>query len=255
MDVLNEATHSGIASGIVPSSMRIARQLLNRLENVDSGEVLLPELCQVVPEQRLQQIQATAAIVGDKLLDSFNTVDGLDAINADPVELLLNNTWRSTLCVVGQQGIPQVQDAGNVLRAYTCLKLSFRLPPDIKWQKARAAISAVLLASPPYQARVSVEFDQGGDGWNAPPLADWLKNACSDASQSYFGNDAAYFGLGASIPFMAMLGEMYPEAQFLITGVLGPKSNAHGPNEFIHLPYAKQLTSCIALVLSQTPNS
>lgn len=253
VEVLNEATHSGIASGIVPSSMRIARQLLNRLEDVETGRILLPELQQEVPKPRLEQIKATAVIVADELLESFNTVPGLHAVNPDPVELLLNNTWRSTLSVVGQQGMPLVKDAGNVLRAYTRFKLSFRLPPNVRWQDAKTAIEAVLLDRPPYNARVSVEFDQGGDGWDAPPLAQWLEHACTQASQQYFGHDAVYFGLGASIPFMAMLGEMYPDAQFLITGVLGPKSNAHGPNEFIHLPYAKRLTSCIALVLSQTP--
>jgi len=253
VEVLNEATHSGIASGIVPSSMRIARQLLNRLEDVDSGRMLLPELQQDVPLPRLQQIKATAAIIGQDLLESFNTVEGLQAVDSDPVELLLNNTWRSTLSVVGQQGLPLVKDAGNVLRAYTRLKLSFRLPPKVTWQDAKIAIEAVLLQQPPYNARVSVEFDQGGDGWDAPPLADWLEQACNEASQLNFGHDAVYFGLGASIPFMAMLGDRYPKAQFLITGVLGPKSNAHGPNEFIHLPYAKRLTSCIAMVLSKTP--
>ncbi|MFV2057559.1 MAG: M20/M25/M40 family metallo-hydrolase [Thiohalomonadales bacterium] len=254
VEVLNEATHSGIASGIVPSSMRIARQLLERLESSSTGEVLLPELQPDVPMQRLQQIEAIAEIIGDDLLLSFNSVPNLCAVSDDPVELLLNNTWRPTLCVVGQQGMPAIKDAGNVMRAYTSLKLSFRLPPNIKWRQARQAIEAAILADPPYQSRVSIDFDQGGDGWDAPPLADWLQRACSEASQQYYGNDAAYFGLGASIPFMAMLGDMYPKAQFLITGVLGPQSNAHGPNEFIHLAYAKRLTCCISLILSQTTN-
>ena len=57
-------------------------------------------------------------------------------------------------------------------------------------------------------------------------------------------------GEGGTIPFMAMLGEQFPNAQFLITGVLGPKSNAHGPNEFLHIEYAKRLTVCVAEVLA-----
>ena len=70
------------------------------------------------------------------------------------------------------------------------------------------------------------------------------------ASREFFGKPAMFMGMGGTIPFMAMLGEFFPEAQFVITGVLGPKSNAHGPNEFLHIPYAKKLTACVAQVLA-----
>jgi acetylornithine deacetylase/succinyl-diaminopimelate desuccinylase-like protein len=251
VQVLKEATHSGIASGVVPSSMRIMRQLLDRLENAHTGEILLPQLHTDIPPQRMEQVSATAGVLGDTLREAFSLIDGTQTVSNDPVQLLLNNTWKPTLCVVGQDGMPSVQKAGNVLRAYTALKLAFRLPPNLDYPIAQQAIHSTLTANPPYNARVSVEFDQGGNGWDAPALAPWLQQANSEASQAFYGKDAQYFGLGASIPFMAMLGEQYPDAQFLITGVLGPKSNAHGPNEFLHIPYAKKLTNCVAYILAR----
>ena len=251
VEVLKEATHSGIASGIVPSSMRIMRQLLDRLENPLSGEVLLPELHTRIPAQRAEQVKGTAAVLKDSIRDTFNLVDGVQTVSNDPEQLLLNNTWRPTLSVVGQEGMPAIKKAGNVLRAYTALKLSFRLPPNLDCAVAQQAIHVALTRNPPYNAKVSVEFDHGGNGWDAPALASWLQQASDEASQMYYGKGAQYFGLGASIPFMSMLGEQYPQAQFLITGVLGPKSNAHGPNEFLHIPYAKKLTASVAYILAR----
>ncbi|MDH5326657.1 MAG: M20/M25/M40 family metallo-hydrolase [Gammaproteobacteria bacterium] len=251
VEVLKEATHSGIASGIVPCSMRIMRELLERLEDTRTGEVLLTELHGPIPEARLHQAQQTAALIGNDALGGFSSIDGLEPVSDDPVQRLLNNTWKPTVCVVGQDGIPAVKDAGNVLRAYTRFKLSFRLPPNVTVETAKTAIEQQLSRDSPYSARVSVEFDQGGKGWDAPELAPWLQQANSEASTLFYGQDAAYTGLGASIPFMSMLGESYPEAQFLITGVLGPKSNAHGPNEFLHIPYAKKLTACVVHILDQ----
>ena len=251
VEVLKEATHSGIASGIVPSSMRIMRQLLDRLENPTTGDILLPQLHTEIPPQRIEQIKATAAVLGDSIGDSFSLIDGMETVSRDPAQMLLNNTWKPTLAVVGQDGLPPVKKAGNVLRAYTTLKLAFRIPPNLDCAVAQQAIQKTLTADPPYNAKVTVEFDQGGNGWDAPALAPWLQQANSEASQRYYGNEAQYFGLGASIPFMAMLGEQYPAAQFLITGVLGPKSNAHGPNEFLHIPYAKKLTASVAYILAR----
>ncbi len=248
--VLEETAHSGIASGIVPSSMRIMRRLLDRLEDSATGEIRLPELAAEIPPQRRRQAAAMAGIVGvDGIRGSFNVVSGLCPVSGDGAELLLNNTWRPTLCVVGQDGMPPIHSAGNVLRSHTAFKLSFRLPPTVDGHAAVAAIRAVLTADPPYGAEVAVEFDSPGTGWNAPSLAPWLERATTEASEAFYGKDAAYLGLGGSIPFMGMLGKQFPEAQFLITGVLGPLSNAHGPNEFLHIPYAKKLTACVAYIL------
>ncbi|MEN8260830.1 MAG: M20/M25/M40 family metallo-hydrolase [Pseudomonadota bacterium] len=248
--VLKEGAHSGIASGIVPTSERIIRHLLDRLENVDTGEIRLGGLHAEIPRQRRDQAEATAQILGDTILQSFSISPGLSAVCEDPAELLLNNSWRPTLCVIGQDGMPPVQSAGNVLRAYTRLKLSIRLPPTVDYRKVQEEVHQALTENPPYNAAVDVAFDQGGSGWNAPALAPWLEQASNEASRLFYGKQGAYIGLGGSIPFMAMLGERYPAAQFLITGVLGPKSNAHGPNEFLHIPYAKKLTTCIAHIVA-----
>jgi acetylornithine deacetylase/succinyl-diaminopimelate desuccinylase-like protein len=249
--VLEETTHSGIASGIVPSSMRVMRQLLDRIEDSATGELRLPELHAEIPAQRQQQAQAAAQILDGGILQSFSAVPGLRAVSDNAAELLLNNTWRPTLCVVGQEGMPPIKSAGNILRSHTAFKLSIRLPPTVDGHTAEEAIRKALTADPPCGAQVAVEFDQAGTGWDAPALAPWLEQTTREASETFYGRDAVYLGLGGSIPFMGMLGEKFPEAQFLITGVLGPKSNAHGPNEFLHIPYAKKLTACVAYILGK----
>ena len=249
VQVLEETAHSGIASGIVPSSMRIMRQLMDRIEDPVTGDCRIPELIADISVPRQQQARAAAGILRDSLLKSFSTVPGLRAICDDPAQQILNSTWRPTLCVIGQDGLPPMAEAGNILRSHTAFKFSLRLPPTVDAEMAERAIRDTLTADPPYGARIRVTFDQAGSGWNAPELAPWLERATRDASQTFFGQDAVYMGLGGSIPFMGMLGRQYPDAQFLITGVLGPLSNAHGPNEFLHIPYAKKLTACLAFII------
>jgi acetylornithine deacetylase/succinyl-diaminopimelate desuccinylase-like protein len=168
----------------------------------------------------------------------------------DRAEAVLNRTWRPVLSVTGADGLPAIASAGNVLRPRTALKLSLRLPPTIDGEGATADLKRLLEADPPHGAVVSFTPDQGATGWNAPPTVPWLAQVLEDASRAFYGHPPAAMGEGGTIPFMAMLGRKFPEAQFLITGVLGPKSNAHGPNEFLHIPYAKKLTACVAQVLA-----
>jgi acetylornithine deacetylase/succinyl-diaminopimelate desuccinylase-like protein len=169
---------------------------------------------------------------------------------ADRAEALLNRTWRPALSVVGADGLPAIANAGNVLRPRTELKLSLRLPPPVDGEAATAAMKTLLEDAPPHGANVAFTPDQGATGWNAPPTARWLEAALEDASQAFYGRPAAAMGEGGTIPFMGMLGRQFPDAQFLITGVLGPKSNAHGPNEFLHVPCARKLTACVAAVVA-----
>ena len=263
VEVLSEGVHSGAASGIVPSSFRIARQLLNRLDDARTGEVLLPELRAQIPGERLAQAQAAGAILGDQVWKQFPWVGcshepGAHAgaahampTTTDPVEGILNRTWRPALSVTGAAGLPSVDAAGNVLRPKTSLKLSMRIPPTVDGQRATQAMKRVLEADPPYGARVRFEADWGATGWNAPETAPWLQRALDQASRSAFGREAGWIGEGGTIPFMNMLGERFPQAQFLITGVLGPQSNAHGPNEFLHIDYAKRLTAAVAAVVAE----
>lgn len=251
VDVLREGVHSGDASGVAPSSMRVIRQLLDRVEDAATGEIKLASFRADIPEQRRAQAADCAAILGEETWKQYPFLDDVQPMNEDLSELVLNRTWRPTLSYIGAGGLPSLQDAGNVLRPGSALQLSFRLPPTADHVAAAAELKRTFETDPPYGAKVSFEPDKSAKGWNAPPLADWLGDAVARASEQHFGKPAAYMGEGGSIPFMGMLGEKFPDAQFLITGVLGPASNAHGPNEFIHLPTGRRLTACVAEVLNE----
>jgi acetylornithine deacetylase/succinyl-diaminopimelate desuccinylase-like protein len=249
VEVLREGVHSGDASGIVPSSFRILRQLLSRLEDERTGEIRLKELHAPVPEQRIEQARQVAATLGSAVYDKFPLVEGMRPLTEDLANLVLNRTWRPALSITGAAGLPALEDAGNVQRPRTSVKLSLRLPPTVDAAHAANHLRRVLTTDPPYGSRVTVGNLDSATGWNAPPVADWLADSLQAASKSTFGKDAVFMGEGGSIPFMGMLGAKFPQAQFLITGVLGPHSNAHGPNEFLHIPTGKNLTACVAQVL------
>ena len=250
VQVLSEGVHSGDASGIVPSSFRILRSLISRIEDEASGEIRLPELHAQVPPGRIEEAKAAAAALGSAVWDKFPFVAGMRPFADDPTELILNRTWRPTLSITGLEGAPQIRDAGNVLRPATAAKLSIRLPPTLGADAAAATVKSALEADPPYGAHVSFELEPSADGWSAPALAPWLRASIDRASQAAFGKPAALMGEGGSIPFMGMLGEKFPAAQFMITGVLGPHSNAHGPNEFLHIGMGKGVTLAVAQVLA-----
>jgi acetylornithine deacetylase/succinyl-diaminopimelate desuccinylase-like protein len=249
VEVLTEGIHSG-ASGIVPSSFRILRQLLSRLEDERTGEIRLRDLHADIPRERVEQARAVGEVTAKSLADIFPLVPGMRLAHDDPTERVLSGTWRPALSITGAAGLPLPADGGNVLRPKTAAKLSLRLPPTVKSAQATRRLKDVLEADPPYGARVTFEAEAPGDGWDAPPTAPWLLEGLRRASQTYFGQPAMFQGTGGSIPFMAMLGARYPNAQFMITGVLGPGSNAHGPNEFLHVPTGVKVTACVASVLS-----
>ena len=259
VEVLSEGVHSGKASGIVPSSFRIARQLLNRIDDPATGRVLDEVFHAVIPAERIGQAQAAGEILGDQVWKEFPWVGcnhGPDGhahampTTTDPVEGILARTWKPALSVTGAAGFPSIDSAGNVLRPKTSFKLSMRLPPTVDGERAAAALRRIVTENAPYNAKVSFEGEAAATGWNAPETAPWLKRAADNASRSVWGRDAAWMGEGGTIPFMNMLGEKFPRAQFLITGVLGPHSNAHGPNEFLHIPYVKQLTAAVASIVA-----
>lgn len=250
VNILEEGVHSGYASGVVPSSFRIARQLLSRIDDEHSGRVVLDSLHAEIPEQRQQQLAAVADVLGDEIHAVYPWVDGAQPMGESAYEQLLSRNWRPSMAIIGAGGLPSIEEAGNVLRPGTELKISVRLPPTLDGEQATRDLKTALEADPPYNAQVVFEPDQSASGWNAPAVPEWLDSACQNSSQTVFGKPAMYMGEGGSIPLMALLGESFPEAQFLITGVLGPKSNAHGPNEFLHLPFVKKLTVCVASVLA-----
>jgi acetylornithine deacetylase/succinyl-diaminopimelate desuccinylase-like protein len=249
VEVLTEGVHSGDASGVVPSSFRIARKLLDRLEDAGTGWILPSAFHVPIPSERVEQAAQAASILGSVITRRFPFAAGTRPM-VDGAEAILNRTWRPALSIIGADGIPSIANAGNVLRPFTSLELSLRLPPLIDGEAATLAMKSLLEADPPHGADVTFEPVQGATGWNAPPTKPWLARALDDASRAIYGKPSAAIGEGGTIPFMAMLGSRFPDAQFLITGVLGPKSNAHGPNEFLHIDYAKKLTACVAEVIA-----
>ncbi len=248
--VLSEAVHSGDAGGTVPDSFRVLRVLLDRLEDSRSGRILPADFHSPIPPARLVQAEQVAAVLGDTSGDRFPLRAGLRLQGDSPLERVLNRSWRPCLGVIGADGLPPTAEAGNVQRTHTALRLSLRLPPDCDADRASAALKALLEADPPSGATVRFEPDWAASGWQAPDLAPWLERSLRDASQAVFGLPALHAGEGFSIPFMGMLGARFPSAQFVITGVLGPGSNAHGPNEFLHLDMARNLSLCVARVIA-----
>ena len=253
VEVLNEGVHSGSASGVVPSSFRLIRQLISRLENEISGEIKLSELNCKVPEHRMLEAEKMVEALNGNM-ESFPWHNETSPMVTNSVKSLIGRTWKPTLSIVGAGGIPSIKDGGNVLRPFTELKLSFRLPPTVDSALAMNAVTKVLSADPPNNATISIDWDEPANGWSAPKLSSWLENAIEEASQAFYNKPAMAMGEGGTIPFMAMLGDQFPSAQFVITGVLGPNSNAHGPNEFIHIPFAKKLSACVAFILNRFPS-
>ena len=250
VEVLTEGVHSGDASGVVPSSFRIARLLLERIDDAETGIVKHSAFHAQVPPERGEQAKRAADVLGEQIWRKFPFAGGTRPVSIDLADLVLNRTWRPMLAVTGADGLPPPASAGNVLRSKTSLVLSLRLPPTVKADSAARQLQAILETDPPYGAQVKFEYGQAATGWHAPQTAPWLEAALETSSVSHFGKGVMWMGEGGTIPFMAMLGEKFPKAQFLITGVLGPQSNAHGPNEFLHVGYAKRLTSCVADVIA-----
>ncbi|MCI4428574.1 MAG: M20 family metallopeptidase [Burkholderiales bacterium] len=263
VEVLSEGVHSGDASGLVPSSFRILRQVLDRLEDSKTGRLLPAALHCEIPADRVAQARATAKILGDEVWKRFPWACGADGAatlptSTDPTDALLRRTWQPTLSVTGADGLPELRNAGNVLRPYTAFKLSLRLPPLVDGNKAAVQLKALLEDNAPYNARVTFVADgrvdgQGATGWNAPSLAPWLERALDAASHANFGAPCGYIGQGGTIPLMSMLQQGFPAAQMMVCGVLGPRSNAHGPNEFLHVAYGKKLTASVAQVIAACP--
>jgi acetylornithine deacetylase/succinyl-diaminopimelate desuccinylase-like protein len=203
-----------------------------------------------IPPERLDQAKAAAKILGDTVWSEMPLAGGTKPMAPDNVESILNRTWRPQLAITGMDGYPSPENGGNVLLPYSTLKLSLRLPPSCDGETAMKAVKKALTENPPYNSEVEFDGPPADTGWNAPPTAPWLAKALDKASNTAFGKPTGFIGEGGSIPFMAMLGQKFPKTQFVVTGVLGPHSNAHGPNEFLHLGFAKKLSACIASILA-----
>lgn len=258
VQVGTQGVHSGEASGVMPSSMRVMRQLLERIEDVHTGQMLLPSMQVEVPAKRLEETKDFAKVLGEEVVRSLPWAKGQDgepvhAMAGDAYEAMLNRTWRATLSITGVDGIPALSSAGNVLRTHTSLTLSVRLPPTVNADEAALEMKEILEANAPYNSYVSFDVKTTGLGWSLGSFEPWLQDAIDQASTSFYGQPCGYFGMGGSIPLINMLQTNFPAAQMIVCGVLGPGSNAHGPDEFLDLGYAKKLTACVAMMLAAHP--
>jgi len=249
--IITEGVHSGDGSGVIPDTMRIIRMLLDRLENPVTGE-MHKDFQVEIPAERYQQAVATANLLKDKIRESFPFVQTGQPVDPDHVVQYINRIWKSTLVITGIDHIPSTDKAGNVLRPETKVKLSIRLPPTLNDKETIPKLKEILLKDPPYGAEVTVDDIFPGNGWNAPSMEKSLEESINQASINFFGKEAAYMGEGGSIPFMDILSEKFPKCQFIVTGVIGPNTNAHGPNEFLHLPFTKKLICCLIQVISES---
>ncbi len=249
VEVLEQGQHSGVAGGIVPSSFRLLRHLLDRVEDSATGQ-MLDDLQVTIPYSAVKAAEQVAQILGPAVKDQFPWSDGVQPDGNTVEDMILNNCWRPSLATVGFGGAPDLANAGNTLRTETATKLVVRLPPTLEAEPAAEKFKALLETDPPNNAKVTFELDTPQTGWCAPETAPWLEAALQDASSTYYGKPPAFMGMGGTIPFMKMLGDAYPTTQFMVAGVLGPLSNAHGPNEFLHIEMGKRLTACVANVLA-----
>ena len=248
--VLERAQHSGAASGVVPSSFRVLRQLLDRVEDAATGRVLVEAAWCEIPAAHVEAAHAIAEEFGDVVAAAMPVASGVTLMGASGAEHVLRQTWHPALSIIGMGGIPAPSDAGNVLRTDTTAVLSLRLPPAADAARVAAALVEVLSLDPPSGAQVEVTIDSVADGWVAPPLAPWLADALGEASREAFGRDAGFTGEGGSIPFLASLGRRYPGVQIIATGVLGPDSNAHGIDEMLDLPTMVSVTNAVASLIA-----
>lgn len=237
--------HSGDAAGVVPSSFRVARQLLSRFEHAETG-VIVDDFHVPIPAERRRQALAAGMALGEEFGGQLPFANGASAICDDAHELILNRAWRPQLTITGIDGLPATADAPAVMQPATVLKLSLRLPPTLDPQLAASRLKEILEFEPPYRCDVSFKVDMISRGWHSPELEPWLARSLENASLAAFGKSTAMIGGGGGIPFLALLGEKFPATQFVVIGVLGPQSNAHGPNEFLHIPTAKRITMVVA---------
>ncbi len=248
VQVLERGQHSGSASGVVPSSFRVARQLLDRVEDSSTGRIQLFELFGEIPAAHRAAAVAVTDEFGDVAGDEQPIVEGLELMGANPAERLLQRTWWPTLSITGVGGIPSVADAGNVLRASTTLVLSLRLPPNVSGPSAEEALQRALTTNVPSNAVVTLRTESA-DGWLSPPLSPWLADCLETASLEAFGKPVGFAGEGGTIPFLAVLGARYPKVQFVATGVLGPNSNAHGIDEMLDLDTAVSVSNAVTHII------
>ena len=243
--------HSGMATGLVPSTFRIARMLISRLEDEQTGEIKVKEAHVEIPANRIQQAKDVAAHLGERSHEIVSPLDGCKLLTTDNSQLLINKAWKPGLAVTGCDGIPPIASASNVMRTNTDLKLSLRIPPGVDAEALGKTLKSVLEADPPYGAKVTYDCSAAGNGWCGRDFSPEIDQVITEASMKIFGNKPAYYGEGGSIPLCNKFQELWPEAQTLVTGCAGTDSNPHGYNESLDLPYTGKFTAIVAAILAK----
>jgi acetylornithine deacetylase/succinyl-diaminopimelate desuccinylase-like protein len=249
VEVLAEGVHSGAGTGYAADSFMILRNLLDRIEDSKSGKII--DAFQVeIPKSRVEEATKVADLKGDHVLENVKLLPGVKGLTDNNAELILNNTWRASLAVVGASGLPDHKLAGNVLRPSTTVRISMRLPPSYDGEKAAPLLKDILTKDVPYNAKVTVELRKPGSGWNNKDLSEKLTNSLNVSSKKIWGKELLSFGEGGSIPFIKQLADAFPACELLVIGVLGPNSNAHSCNEALHIDYCKGITVTVAHTLN-----
>ncbi len=248
--VSNEGVHSGMSGGVIPSSFRIQRMLLDRVEDSRTGKILVPEMHVNITDKVRKEAEKLGVLLGDEIWSQLPVVDSLRPQNEGVAEILLDMNWRPAMSVIGADGIPPTQTAGNVLRTHTDLKLSFRIPPGVPSEKIDFILKKTLESDPPYGSEVEYIPDAAADGFHAPAMDGKIADALSSASKHISGYPPMTTWVGGTIPFMAMMQKKYPTAQFFCTGTGGPGNNAHGPDEKLHIPSSKRLTAVLSATIA-----
>jgi len=240
--------HSGMATGLVPSTFRIARELISRIENEKTGEILFPEAHVEIPQNRIDQCNAIAAHLGQGSVEIVTLLPGAKYLSEDFGQLLLNKAWKPGLAVTGQRGLPIVEEGSNVIRPETALKLSLRIPPGVDAEKCQAAMKKILEADPPYGATVEFKPLGAGCGWYGKDFDPLLDAAIKKATKAAFGAEPLYYGEGGSIPLCNTFQELWGKAQIIVTGCAGPDAKPHGYDESLDLPYTGKFTAVVASI-------
>lgn len=250
VQVSNEGVHSGMSGGVIPSSFRIQRMLLDRVEDSKTGKILVPEMYVEISDKVRKEAEELGKLLGDEIWAQLPVVDTLRPHNEGSAEILLDMNWRPAMSVIGANGMPPTQTAGNVLRTHTDLKLSFRIPPGVNSEIIDSILKERLESNPPYGSKVEYIPDAAADGFHAPAMDGKIADALSSASLHISGLPPMATWVGGTIPFMAMMQKKYPSAQFFCTGTGGPGNNAHGPDEKLHIPSSKRLTAVLSATIA-----
>lgn len=251
VSTMSYGVHSGSFSGIVPDPFTVAMTLLGRIQHPETGEILLDTLQAQIPALRLKQIQEVSLRMGDQIWKTAPLLENVQPKYGNNDAILIQSTWKPSLTIIGIDGIPSIQNAGNVIQGSVSLRLSFRIPPGIDIDNALQSINDCFTQNIPYGCSVTWNSLEYLPGWCAPSHSVKYEKLFHDAGEQVFEEKTLACGQGASIGFIPKFEKLFPKTEIILIGVLGPQSNAHSPNEALNVLYTQKLIETIAIVLSK----